>query len=443
MVTNKAVLSAVRLGAISGLLLLLALGATAAASAAGPAWFQCVKAANSGTGRFTSKSCGEADKVEQGGKYELTEGLGRGKGFKGKGHLAVLTAKTLTGTTTVECTSSKTSGVPTLPALETTVVLTFKKCRGLGGEACTSAGHRSGEIQFTDLRGTLAVDQESPPIVGVNFESEAHPGSEGKLATFSCGGLEASISGSLTGYQRQDINVLEKSFETVLSGQLQTEIGNKGEALMVATNPEKEGGGGGTGVLIGDDEKSGEGGDATSGEVTPVLFTAKAKGTIDELKFEEGFKPEGGWCSTLEVGVVEAKPEALSPYLFGSGGKRSTYGYTPGPLIESHSVGCGSTEDAVLSIPGFHVPVEAGVPYFLTFLPLGPSGKHFNGSRITYLYGGTESVLFVGEYSGGKEETSSAQKKNAIEEPPGLANYEWWLEKKEAPISIWAVGTKG
>ena len=140
--------------------------------------------------------------------------------------------------------------------------------------------------------------------------------------------------------------------------------------------------------------------------------------------------------------MVQAKPESLSAFEFGGGGKKTTYPYTPGPLIESHSVACGSAKPVVLSIPGFHVPIEAGVHYFLTFLPLGPSGKHFNKSRISYRLDKTESVLYEGQYSGGKEEPSDAQKKNAIEESPGLPNYEWWVEEKEAPISIWAVGTK-
>jgi hypothetical protein len=216
---------------------------------------------------------------------------------------------------------------------------------------------------------TLAVKQESPPLIGLTLESEADPGPEGLLVSFNCA-LEARIKGPLTGEQREDVNQIKKAFEMHLSGKLQTEIDNKGEALMVSTTPGSEGGGGGNSVLLGADPNS-LFGDATSGEVTPVLFTA------------------------------------------------------------------------ILSIPGFHVPIEAGVHYFLTFLPLGPSGNHFNGSRISYGFGATESVLFVGEYSGGNnKESANAQKKNAIEESPGLPNYEWWLEENEAPISIWALGTK-
>jgi hypothetical protein len=423
-------------------LLVLAAAAAEGASASAPAWFACAKAANSGAGHYTAKTCTVSSKVESGGKYELKESTGKGKSFKGKGAAAVLSAKTLTGTETVDCASSKSSGAPALPGLESGVAITFKKCKTLGGEACASAGAHAGEILITGLKGSLSIVQESPLIIGIKLESEAHPGPEGLLVSFSCEGLESTLKGPLSAVQTQDINLISKAFEDAFTGELETGLSSKGEALMVSASAETEGGGGGTGVLIGDDEAPGHGGDAISGEVTPVLFAAKAKGTIEELKFEKAFTPTGGWCSTLEVGVVEAKPEALGPYEFGGGGKKTTYGYTPGPLIESHSVACGSAKPEVLSIPGFHVPIEAGVHYFLTFLPLGPSGKHFDGSRISYRFGGTEPVLFVGQFSGGKEVESSAQKKNAIEEPPGLAKYEWWLENAEAPISIWAVGTE-
>ena len=414
---------------------------TAGASAAPPRWSACSKAVSSWSGRYPAKTCLAEDEVETGGKYELKDGIGKGKSFKGKGRTAVLATETLLGTEEIECASSKSVGTPAVAGLESSVSMTFKKCKSQGGAACSSAGGHTGEIKISGLTGTLGYAQELPPIISVKFESEANPGPEGLIVAFSCaGGLEGKIKGSLSAVQREDVNVISKAFELAFSGKLHTEIDAKGEALMVNTAAPTEGGG--TGVLIGDAEKPSKGGDATSGEVTPVLFTAKAKGTIEELKFEEAFKPEGGWCSTLEVGVVAAKQETLMPFEFEGKGKKTSYGYTPGPLIESHSVACGSTESAVLSIPGFHVPIEAGVHYFLTFLPLGPSGNHFNGSRISYGFGGTESVLFVGEYSGGKEVSSNAQKKNAIEEAPGLPNYEWWLEKKEAPIGIWAVGTK-
>ncbi len=415
----------------------------ASASANAPTWFVCAKAAVKGSGDYTGKTCLQSTEVEGGGKYELEQGTGKGKAFKGKGKTAVLSAKTLTGSENVTCASSKSVGTPSLPGTESGVAITFKKCKGPAGEACASAGAHPGEIHISGLKGTLGYVQEAPPIISVTLESEAHPGAEGLLASFTCEGLEATIKGALSAVQNGDVNLVNKAFEWEFSGKLQSEIENKGEALMVRTSPaEEKGGGGGTGVLIGDAEKPGNGGDATSGEVTPVLFAAKAKGTIEELKFEEAGNPYGGWCSTLEVGVVEAKLETLMPFEFGGKGKKTSYPYTPGHLVESHSVSCGTTPSAVLSIPGFHVPVEAGVHYFLTFLPLGPSGNHFNGSRISYGFGGTESVLFVGEYSGGKEEASNAQKKNAIEESPGLPKYEWWLEKKEAPIGIWAVGTK-
>ena len=185
--------------------------------------------------------------------------------------------------------------------------------------------------------------------------------------------------------------------------------------------------------------------------MTPLLYEATKSGTIKELKFKTNSgTPSGGWCAELEMGVASAKPEALTPEPFlleekGAGHKsgKHAFPYTPGPLIESGRVACptGSIgSPATLVVSGLHVAVSKGVKYFLTFLPLGKSGERFNGTRISYFYGKTEATLFTGEYSAGTETGSNAQKHETIEEGVGLPAYEWWLEEKEAPISMWAEG---
>jgi hypothetical protein len=82
----------------------------ASASATAPAWFECGKAVKNGkafTRHYTGKSCEAATEVGTGGKYELREGISKGKEFKGKGGKTVLHVKTWLGDATVECTSSK------------------------------------------------------------------------------------------------------------------------------------------------------------------------------------------------------------------------------------------------------------------------------------------------------------------------------------------------
>lgn len=171
-----------------GVLVALAL-AVASASATVPTWFACGKAVKNGktfTGHYTGKSCQAATEVGTGGKYELREGIGKGKEFKGKGGKTVLHVKTWLGDATVECTSSKDSGTPALPNLETGVVLTYKGCKALGSKKCSTSGERPGEIEIEGLKGELGLIEESPTqVVGVKLGSEAHPGPDGEIVTFS------------------------------------------------------------------------------------------------------------------------------------------------------------------------------------------------------------------------------------------------------------------
>ena len=77
-------------------------------------------------------------------------------------------------------------GKPAFADLEEEVMITFKKCKGPAGEACTTAGLHTGEIKTSRLEGPLGYVQESPPIISLTLENEANPGPEGLLAGFSC-----------------------------------------------------------------------------------------------------------------------------------------------------------------------------------------------------------------------------------------------------------------
>ncbi len=62
---------------------------TAGAASAKPQWKACIKTEPKNTGNFTDKNCSINGPVGT-SKYELVAGIGKGKGFKGKGGEASL-----------------------------------------------------------------------------------------------------------------------------------------------------------------------------------------------------------------------------------------------------------------------------------------------------------------------------------------------------------------
>jgi len=386
------------LGLCSAALLSLALVLACAAAAAPPTWYACAKATGGGSGHYTDKTCAADEKVEGGGKYELVEGLGKGKSFKGKGRLAVLDAKTLTGSLTVECAASKSSGTPSLPGVEGAITISFQHCKGPAGEACGSAGLRGGEIRLAGLKGTLSVEQESPLTVGLALESESHPGPEGLLAAFSCEGLEASLKGSLAAIQREDVDVVQKAFEIKLTSPVATEIDAKGEALMVNAAPEPKGSGG---LLIGEVVEHVNGGDSKAEEITPLKFKARESGTVEEIHFEGGgYLPKEAEETSLVLGISEQN------------------GTKPGKVLGEGTYVGKLAENQVATVSGLDVPIVAGRTYYLDFLPLG--------GTVTYWFSKAESVIY------------STGHKKLTEGPP--EDYEYKTEKEEAPIGEWATG---
>jgi hypothetical protein len=186
----------------------------AAAASAAPGWYACTKAPMEGktaTGHYTDKVCSHA--VESGGKYELGEGVGKGKEVKGKGKTQVLHVKTFLGDDTVQCAKSALTGTPALPNRMQGVAVTLTKCVALNTKPCTSPGANAGEIKITGLGGELGYVSEAPVEVGLKLESEAHPGPEGELVKFTCENIEVTVTGGLIGVQKGDINAVSKHFE--------------------------------------------------------------------------------------------------------------------------------------------------------------------------------------------------------------------------------------
>lgn len=184
------------------------------ALAAGPTWYECAKVKTGGN--FKNKTCSEASEPGA-GAYELKEGVGKGKVFKGKGKEATLRVKTWLPEAEVKCGSSSTVGKAALPNREQAVTVTFKKCAtaGLVGvHKCTSAGAKSGEVILPAMKGELGYVEEPPStVVGLRLESESTPG--GLIGEFKCETVEAKVGGQVIGLQLKDVNVISKESENV------------------------------------------------------------------------------------------------------------------------------------------------------------------------------------------------------------------------------------
>lgn len=446
------------------------------ASATVPTWFQCAKAAKSGTtyiGHYTGKSCGAATKVETGGKYELKEGIGKGKEFKGKGGKAVLHVKTWLGDDTIECASSRDSGTPALPNLETGVVMTYKSCKALGSKRCTSSGAHAGEIKIAGMKGELGYVQESPTeVVGLKLESEAHPGAGGEIVRFSCEGLEVTMTGGLIGVQAKDVNVISKESETVdVAGEYIGERVHEASTYKPLVNivgwADEQ-------AEIAQEVKADERGkivkmtrpilkalmcgeyieELLHRDCTPETYAGQDQTTVNKgeaLMINANFKA-GEPGKVLLIGEVvphknagDAKTEEITPIKFKaqkSGtveeicfetggyffpptekslvlGIQEDNGGKPGKVLGEGTYTGTIAINSVASVTGLKVPITKGKTYFLSFLPLGGS--------ITYWYSKAETVIY------------SVNHKELTEGPP--EQYEWREEAEEAPIGIWAKGS--
>lgn len=198
---------------LSGLCLLTALAAfgamAASASAAEPALYECAKATkveNKYTGTYTDKKCShEASPAEKEAgktnKYELKEGVGKGKPFKGKGSGANLEVVEVGG---VACTSSSDSGKFTSPKGAGDVVVVFKGCE-LNGHKCENTG-KAGEVKTNPLKGEIGYVEKATHKVGVDLSAETGL----YEAQFHCGEITMRVSGSVIGLVTSAINTFTK-----------------------------------------------------------------------------------------------------------------------------------------------------------------------------------------------------------------------------------------
>jgi len=152
----------------------------AAALAAPPAWHYCGKTVPKNTGNYSDKACSLGSEPGQ-GKYEIFEGVGKGKGFKGKVTGDINNAVQVTiphkAELHVECGKSSISGHPVAPRGVAGVRITFSKCELLGGSC--------GTISTEALSGELGWLDQGTGLAGVSLSNEAEPDS-GLVAQFSC-----------------------------------------------------------------------------------------------------------------------------------------------------------------------------------------------------------------------------------------------------------------
>jgi hypothetical protein len=215
----------------------LGLAAVVAASAFAqepPTWYECFKIhrGHAHTGNRNNKTC-LAENTEGKGKYELREGVGTDRRFKGTGGPAVLHVAIGGGESNIQCAKSKSSAIPQLPNREIEVEVIYSKCTTTSGgseEVCTSStpadrngtgGIKKGTIEFRNMTGELGYTDESPTGVGLKLD--------GLLTEFSCEqrkkpkprgsvrteGLHGTVSGNLIGMQEQDVDTASREATTV------------------------------------------------------------------------------------------------------------------------------------------------------------------------------------------------------------------------------------
>jgi hypothetical protein len=184
-----------------------AVGIGNATASALPTYFECAKGPV-GSGIYADKLCTE-EAPPGTGKWELQEGIGKGKPFKGKAPALFLDIPAIAGHLT--CKTAKEEGRLGSPTSEKEVVITFSTCEFGAGDGCTSPGEPYRTIQTTALEGSFGYISKSPLKVGVVLSPET--GSQ--IAEWSCEGLEMQEVGAIIFQRKFDVNTFSKSWEDV------------------------------------------------------------------------------------------------------------------------------------------------------------------------------------------------------------------------------------
>lgn len=219
---------------VMALLAAVALAAvgSASASAAEPALYECHKLAKVEKkyhGKYTDKKCSVESATHE-GAYELQEGIGKGKAFKGKGKGANLE---IVGVGGVTCTSSADTGKFTGPKAAGGIKVTFKGCE-LVHHQCENTA-TVGEIKTNPLKGEVGYIEggKSEHKVGVALTAETGL----YEAEFHCGEQNLRVTGAVVGLLTSPRNVFTKEatllFEQTAGAQKYKQIeGGPNEELL-------------------------------------------------------------------------------------------------------------------------------------------------------------------------------------------------------------------
>jgi len=142
-------------------------------------------------------------------KYELVEGIAKGKEFKGTGKAASLHTPKLKSE--IKCTSNSDKGKLETPKKEGKIFSVFTGCATLG-KKCHSTGAKVGEIKTKELEAVLGYINESKHEVGADIKSQKG----GPLAEFECEGLQVVTTGSVIG-KVTPVNTFTKSITLLLA----------------------------------------------------------------------------------------------------------------------------------------------------------------------------------------------------------------------------------
>jgi hypothetical protein len=186
--------------------------ATTSATAAGPTIYECGKATKVGkkyTGRYIEKKCtteATTKEMEEGktNRYELKEGIRKGRPFKGKGAGANFD---VTGIGGMACTKSSDTGKFTSATTAGDVVIMLKDCEFVG-KKCES-GATAGEVVTDPLAagfGYLKGKGTKAPKVGFGMVAESGE----SLATLHCGTDNIAVTGAIIG-EVSPVNELTKN----------------------------------------------------------------------------------------------------------------------------------------------------------------------------------------------------------------------------------------
>jgi hypothetical protein len=200
---------------VLGVLVVCGSVASVSAASTAPRWFYCGTAVPKSTGAFADKACSVPSSPTDTGKYELLEGVGKGRNIK-------LTSKGLEDVTrvpcgleegcnpeepvVVACKAMHGSGRPVTPGGLADVVLTFSKCAILG--APCQNGAKKGVITTEPLAGQLGRLEGSS--IGIDLTNESVPGT-GVIARYTCTEVaELALVGSVIAQQTGDTESVSK-----------------------------------------------------------------------------------------------------------------------------------------------------------------------------------------------------------------------------------------